>query len=128
MKAFSKLTTFVIIIILLAIPIALVANAQALEDWWSLRGYSPADSISKLAEEDTMTPKAEHLFYVTHPELISDKTQFRTACPLAEQTIVLGCYYQVPGSFREGIAVFDVSDTRLNGVEEVTLGIRSFKF
>jgi hypothetical protein len=120
MKVFSKFTSFIVLIILLAIPILLISHVQALEDWWSLRGYSPPDSVSKLAKEDTMTAKAEHIFYVTHPELINDKAQFRTACPLAEQTIVLGCYYQVPGSFREGIAVFDVSDARLSGVEEVT--------
>jgi hypothetical protein len=120
MKYFAKLTTFVAFILLLAIPILFVSNVQAIEDWWSLRGYVPSDSVIKLADEDTMTDKARHMFYVNHPELISDKTKFRSACPLAEQTIVLGCYYQIDGSFREGIAVFDVSDARLSGVEEVT--------
>jgi hypothetical protein len=120
MKITKKLFSTAIILAMIAVPILAVANAQAIGDWWSLRGYAPADPVVKLADEDTMTDKARHLFYVNHPELVSDKVKFRAACPLSEQTIVLGCYYHIEGSFREGITVFDVTDARLSGVEEVT--------
>jgi hypothetical protein len=120
MKTFNKVVSAAVLLVILAVPVVVISHAQALEDWWSLRGYAPPASVEKLASEDTMTNKARHMFYATHPQLISDKAQLRSACPLSEQTIVLGCYYQVAGSFRDGIAVFDVSDERLAGVEQVT--------
>lgn len=103
-------------LVLLALPILVAANLEALEDWWKLRGYVPSSSIVKLANEDTMTDKARHLFYINHPQLVDDKSQLRQFCPQNEQTIVLGCYRAVQG----GIAIFDVTDQRLSGVEEVT--------
>jgi hypothetical protein len=120
MKAFKKLLLFTALAALLAVPILAAANVQAIEDWWKLRSYTPPDSISRLASEDTMTDKARHLFYVNHPQLIGDKAQFNAACPQSEQTIVLGCYYNSGSILNEGIAIFDVSDSRLAGVEEVT--------
>lgn len=93
-----------------------VTHAQALEDWWKLRGYSPPASITQLATEDTMTPLATHIFYVNHPALESNVATFRQNCAQSEQTIVLGCYH----SAQNGIEIYNVKDTRLNGVQEVT--------
>lgn len=107
------------LVLLLAVGVLLIvgaANLQAIEDWVKLQGYTPPANVAKLASADTMTDKAKHLFYLNHPRLIDDKNQFRQACPQNEQTIVLGCYHSV----QDGIAVFDVSDPRLDGVEEVT--------
>jgi hypothetical protein len=120
MSGSKKIISLVILLAIVAFPVVAIANVQAIEDWWNLRGYSPPAEIAKLAAEDTMTPKAQRLFYVNHPQLISDKAQFRQACPLSEQTIVLGCYYHIQGSIKEGIALSDITDNRLNGVEEVT--------
>lgn len=93
-----------------------VLNFRALADWWALRGYTPPANIAQIANEDTMTPKAEHIFYVNHPDLTSDVNNFRQHCPTYEQTIVLGCYR----SNQNGIFIFNVNDIRLNGVQEVT--------
>ncbi|MEJ0073595.1 MAG: hypothetical protein WDN27_06025 [Candidatus Saccharibacteria bacterium] len=63
-----------------------------------------------------MTPKAQHLFYVNHPD-ITDSSAFTSHCPAGgEKTIVLGCYL----SPDQGIYVYAVSDARLDGVEQVT--------
>jgi hypothetical protein len=119
MSGSKKLVSLIILLSLLAIPAAAIVHAQAIEDWWKLRGYTPPAEIAKIATEDTMTDKARHLFYVSHPMLISDKAQFHQACPQSEQTIVLGCYYSSSG-FNESISLYDVTDARLSGVEEVT--------
>jgi hypothetical protein len=119
MSGSKKLVSAIVLLALLAFPVLAVANAQAIEDWWRLRSYAPPAEIAKLATEDTMTDKARRIFYVNHPTLINDKTQFHQACPQSEQTIVLGCYYN-SGGFNEGIALYDVTDSRLAGVEEVT--------
>ncbi len=85
-------------------------------DWWRLQGYTPPANVLSLAGEDTMTPYAKHIFYVNHPNIVAGTSSFHSACPQSEQTIVLGCYH----SNQAGIDVFDVMDSRLNGVEEVT--------
>ncbi len=89
---------------------------EAIYDWWRLRGYTPPTVISQLASHDTMTGEGRHLFYINHPELITNKATFQQACTQTEQTIVLGCYM----SMQRGINIFDVTDERLAGVEEVT--------
>lgn len=90
---------------------------QNIEDWWRLHDYNPPTAITKLASDDTMTPLAQHLFYINHPSL-DDRTTFSKQCPNngGEQTIVLGCYH--PGE--NGIFIFNVSDPQLDGVEQVT--------
>jgi hypothetical protein len=104
--------------LLLIVIAALVAfsKKQAIADWWELRNYSPQASIITLANQDSMTPKARHIFYVNHPQLISDVAQFRRQCNFSEQTIVLGCYHPD----QQGVDVYRVTDSRLNGVEQVT--------
>jgi uncharacterized protein YukE len=63
-----------------------------------------------------MTSGAQHLFYVNHPQIISDVSVFRTSCTETEQTIVLGCYHPTDN----GIDIYQVKDTRLNGIVQVT--------
>jgi hypothetical protein len=61
-----------------------------------------------------MTDDGRHLFYVYHAEL-QEKDDFNTNCKNTEQSIVLGCY--VDG---QGIYIYNVTDDRLAGVQEVT--------
>jgi uncharacterized protein YukE len=63
-----------------------------------------------------MTDTGKHLFYINRP-VIEDKSKFRLSCPqFDEQSIVIGCYH----SGQTGISVLQVTDSRLQGVEEVT--------
>lgn len=92
-------------------------NRQNILDWWKLHSYQAPASISALATQDTMTDYGRKVFYVNQP-LITAGSTFREACPNdgGEQTIVLGCYH----SNQAGIYLFNVTDARLNGVEQVT--------
>lgn len=88
---------------------------QNIFDWARLYRYQPAAAISQLADKTTMTESTRRLFYVYHP-VLGERTEFADECPSrGEQTIVLGCY--VGG---KQIYVFQVSDQRLKGVQEVT--------
>ncbi len=116
MRVFKKFINVLAVLMVAAAPILVIANAQEIEDWWKLRDYSAPAAVAKLADEDTMTTKARNLFYVNHPELMSDKATLRQFCTRNEQTIVLGCYH----GNDNGIAIFVVSDPKLDGVEEVT--------
>lgn len=76
----------------------------------------PDASISALATADTMTPSATRTFYVNHPS-VDTKAVFTSHCNFgSEQSIVIGCYH----GNQQGIYILDVTDTRLDGVEQVT--------
>ena len=107
------------LIILLIVVVAGVLvwdKRLAVEDWFKLRNYTAPSTISALAMDDNMTAKATHDFYVNHPA-IDDAAIFNTKCPAgSEQTIVLGCYH----SNQAGIFLYNVTDLRLNGEQQVT--------
>lgn len=90
---------------------------QNIYDWLALRNYQPPATIVQLANETTMNAYARKVFYVNHP-VIDNKAAFNQPCPDngGEKTVVLGCYHPD----QDGIYLLDVSDPRLNGVEEVT--------
>lgn len=116
MRTIKKLLYGLITLAIISLPFIAWWQAQALEDWWKLRNYTPPAAISRLASEDTMTAQATHDFYVNHPQLVQGVSTFRQDCPESEQAIVLGCYH--PG--QSGIYVYNVQDSRLDGVQEVT--------
>jgi len=89
-------------------------NRYDIYDFWRLRGYDPPARVVQLADETTMTDHGRKLFYVNHPEL-QDKEAFNSSCTISEQSIVLGCYVA-----QGGIYLFDITDERLNGVQQVT--------
>ena len=101
-------------ILFIALPVTAWQYKQDIYDWARLRGYTPDPAITKLASDTSMTNTGKHLFYVYHPK-VESKQSFVQHCRNDEQTIVLGCY--VSGI---GIYIYDVTDVRLTGVEEVT--------
>ena len=113
----SKVTTLIMLVILLGGLSAGVRERQALFDAWRLRNYQAPAAIAALATQDTMTDYTRHVYYVNHPTL-QEKVAFRISCPNngGEQTIVLGCYH----GNQDGISLLSVTDSRLNGVEQVT--------
>lgn len=105
-----------VLIVLLALLAGIGWQRQAIADWLKLRGYTPPPAVATLASDDTMTPAARHLFYVNHPD-ITKGSAFTANCPAgSEKTVVLGCY--IGGD--QGIYIYAVSDSRLDGVEQVT--------
>ncbi len=90
---------------------------QNIFDWWKLQSYETPAGVSALASEVTMTDYAEKVFYVNQPA-ITPKANFSEFCPKngGERTIVLGCYHPK----QNGIYLLQVTDKRLNGVQQVT--------
>ena len=106
--------TLVSLLIISSVTAVVLWQHQAIYDWARLRNYVPPPEIAALAASTTMNGTAKHLFYVNQPEL-QDKEQFNQSCTDSEQSIVLGCYIQ-----NRGIYLYNVTDKRLDGVEEVT--------
>lgn len=89
-------------------------HTQEILDWWRLTTYQPPTAIQRLADNTTMISKGRDLFFVSHPE-INAKDTFNTNCTNhGEESVVLGCYRA------QRIYLYDVTDERLQGVEEVT--------
>ena len=109
------------LLITLAVPalfvVALTSFGPALQEWYTLRNYTPPTEVKSLADQTTMTDQARRLFYLNQPKVL-DRSQFNASCEGAggEQTIVLGCYH----SPQQGIFVFHVSEAELRGIEQVT--------
>jgi uncharacterized protein YukE len=100
--------------IMIAVVIIGIKFTQDLEDWSKLLHYQPSPAIARLATTTTMTDTARRLFYVNQPTIESQKSSLNL-CKSSEHTIVLGCY--VPS---KGIFLQEVTDSRLQGVMEVT--------
>jgi len=112
----KKILLALAVIAILTLPFLAVTKAQAIIDWWKLRNYTAPAAVSSLAQQDTMTPLATHIFYVNHPDIESNVARFRQDCTVAEQAIVLGCYH----SDQDGIYIYEVTNAQLDGVEQVT--------
>lgn len=113
----SQLRWLIVLAALWLLLAIVYANKQSIIDWWRLRNYQAPAAVAGIADQDTMTAYARKVFYVNQPD-ITDKTTFRERCPAAgdEKTIVLGCYHGA----QSGIYLLRVTDSRLNGVEQVT--------
>jgi uncharacterized protein YukE len=114
MRVFWKSVGAAVTFSVLAGTVWVFFNIQTTVDWLRLRGYEPEPAISQLASQAAFSAEGRKLFYVHDPELL-DKTNFAGKCSETEETIVLGCYISL-----DKIYVFDVSDDRLEGIEEVT--------
>lgn len=89
-------------------------NRQYLIDEVSVYNYKPSPDIAGIASSTGMTEHGIRYFYASHPEL-NDATSFNANCKShGEQSIILGCYSG------KRIYLFDITDRRLKGVEEVT--------
>jgi allophanate hydrolase subunit 1 len=89
-------------------------HIQDIEDWVKLLNYQAPARVARLATVTTMTETARRLFYVNKPTIETKKLALNL-CKSSEHTVVLGCY--VVG---KGIFLQDVTDSRLQGVMEVT--------
>lgn len=115
----SKLVSLAIFLIVLVLCAVVVVNKQNIRDWWVLRNYQAPANIVELADQIDLTDRSRKVFYVNKPQLTNSQA-FTQACKSAaqEQTIVLGCYH----GNQFGIFLLDVTDPRLQGVEQVTAG------
>lgn len=98
------------------VVLGLWSQRQSIFDWWRLRGYNPPTNIARLADDTTMNSATRRVFYVQHPE-VDNKSTFNSHCSRDEFTIILGCYI----GLRQHIYILDVTDLRLNGVEQVSV-------
>lgn len=116
MNRLQKILPYAILSVIVAGSVALWVQREHVLDWWYLRSFEPSAAVEALASDTMMTDYGQRLFFVNHPT-IDDKQTFNQNCAgILEEVAVLGCYH----GDRLGIHLYDVTDGRLHGVEQVT--------
>ena len=109
-----SLTGGLISIVLLGCAVFLLLNQQYVKDQITVWSYKPGDSIQRIEDRIDFTSKGKFYFYATQPE-VDGSEKFNSDCPRQEVgNPILGCY--TAGR----MYVYDVTDTQLDGIEEVT--------
>jgi len=92
-----------------------VTNQQRIADQFAVWKFEPSASIEHYVTESDMSDEGKFLFYASAPTIQSNPA-FNSTCSNVEENFgVLGCYF--PG--QKSIYLFDVTDDRLAGIEEV---------
>lgn len=116
MKFVRRALPYTLLVALLVGGTAFWKQHDAVLDWLASRGYQPSSLVSSFVTDTAMTPYSTGLFYANRPA-VEDKAEFNKHCTdPSEQIAVLGCF---KGN-RLGIYVYNVTDDRLQGVEQVT--------
>jgi hypothetical protein len=116
MNFIRRFWPYFVFVVLVAAGGVVWTNRHYIQDWIVLRGYDVPQPIAQLATETGMSEYGERLFYVNKPEL-NDKIALNENCKdLIDEVSVLGCFV----GDRQGIFIFDITDPRLAGIEEVT--------
>jgi len=89
-------------------------NQQLVLDQIAVWQYKPAPEVVALADRASMNDRGRFLFYTGQP-IIEGTQQFNQECDRKEEGVaILGCYVA------DKIFIYDVKDSRLDGIREVT--------
>jgi predicted nucleic acid-binding Zn-ribbon protein len=101
-------------VLLLGLAAWIFLNRVYVVDQLTVWRFKPSADIESVAEQSSMSDRGKFLFYASIPAIESRDT-FNTHCTTAaEKTAILGCYAA------RKIYIYDVTDSRLTGVKEVT--------
>lgn len=115
-KAIGATIAVVLGVLAIAIVTVITLNPQRVADQIAVWNFEPSAEIVAYADSTAMTDEARFLFYAGRPVVAADE-EFDAACTIEEVGIgVLGCYLPGPNT----IYLYDVTDDRLAGIEEVT--------
>ncbi|CAN5320635.1 hypothetical protein BH11ACT4_BH11ACT4_22890 [soil metagenome] len=93
----------------------LLTHRERVIDQFAVWNFSPSTQLSEYASRAAMSDEGRFLFYASTPRIAAG-TAFDDACATHQEGVgILGCY--LPGD--RTIHLFDVTDPRLDGLEEV---------
>ncbi|MGD8374270.1 MAG: hypothetical protein PVI21_05460 [Candidatus Woesebacteria bacterium] len=110
----SRVIKFTFLLSFFGAIIWFALNWQIVLDWWRIQIYPPSAQIVQIADSTGMSSRGRELWYASTP-VVESAAAFNQDCQNnSEESIVLGCYKL------QKIYLFDVTDEKLSGVEEVT--------
>ena len=92
-----------------------LTHPQRVTDQFTVWNFSADSTIKSYADRSTMTDEGRFLFYASRPEVAADGTFDKHCSSQLEGVGILGCYQHRD----KRIYLFDVTDDRLDGIEEV---------
>ena len=110
----GSLLSLVLVLVSAALALVLVLNRQVIIDQLVVWQYKPPQEIAAFADRTAMSNRGEFLFYASQPAVEGTQV-FNDKCARIEQgSAILGCYDG------RNIYIYDVKNTKLNGIREVT--------
>lgn len=111
----KKLIAFVSIALLIIAGLLGFQNRQFIKDWYVVNTKQQQSEAIAVASSLELTDEGNFLYEASQPKILP-ADEFNEACKAVDKelTIVLGCYTA------QRFYVFQVDDSRLQGVEEVT--------
>jgi hypothetical protein len=92
-----------------------LTHPQRVTDQFTVWNFSADSTIAGYADRSTMTDEGRFLFYASRPE-VSPDGEFDAHCSSELEDVgILGCYQHAD----KRIYLYDVTDDRLDGIEEV---------
>lgn len=114
--AFKRTLSVLLILLLLGAGAFAWANRQEIRDYTTARAFSPSARVAALTDSMQLTQDGERLFRASRPT-IDGSQHFNEQCADVmgtHQGHVLGCFS------KQQIHLYEVTDTRLSGIVEVT--------
>ncbi|WP_309617189.1 hypothetical protein [Salinibacterium sp.] len=105
----------ILILILGAAGVWVLTHQQRVADQFTVWQFEPSTALASYADRSTMTDEGRFNFYASRPSIKATKAFDEKCASYVEDVGILGCY--VHGERR--IYLFDVTDDRLDGIEEV---------
>lgn len=100
--------------LLLSASLYVILNRQFVLDTVHYWNFSPSTSVAEIKDKMQLSDNGGFIFYATRPSVENNQT-FNDVCQRKEENVaVIGCYVN------NRIYIYDVTDTRLNGIKEVT--------
>jgi hypothetical protein len=112
----ALLSTGLVLTVIVAGSIVAFLQRDNIRDLITVWNYEPTPAILGYIDRAELSERGEFLFKASQPQIAATDEEFNDTCgSLEEGTGVLGCYLPSPRT----ILLFDVTDDRLDGVEEV---------
>jgi hypothetical protein len=111
----KKFVSIIMSILLLSSVAYAFVNRQYLHDLYIIKRTNIEAEAQTLQNQLDLTPNGNFLYEASIPE-VQESGEFKRSCNdvKTEHSIVLGCYT------KQRIYIFNVSDTRLDGIQQVT--------
>ena len=117
MKNFQKTSIIISLSLVLLVAVFVIFGiffAHDFSDFLKAQNFKPSEKILQITSRIKLTNRAKTIFYATNPQVLSGD-DFNSSCSkLVEKSTILGCYND------DKISIFDVENSELDGVDEVT--------
>ncbi len=104
----------IISVLLLGLSVAAVLNRQAIYDQWNAWQYKPSAAIANISAEAGLSDTGKFYLYTSDATVDTAQTFNANCARLEANNAILGCYAN------RKIYIYDVNNSELNGIEEVT--------